>query len=114
MQRVLCALEILLWVAVCACENKMQHIQIIFQMEDEVAAELKQVVQEQQAIVQALNSISSPLEIVGSEPEVDPPVATTATPCTERLSDARVTELLQELAASRDRLGFIVLHLFSV
>ena len=48
------ALEILLWVAVCATENKMEHIQLIFQMDDENAAELKEVVQDQQSKVQLL------------------------------------------------------------
>ena len=47
-QRIQVALEILLWVAVCSCEDKKPHIEILLQMEDEFAAELKCVVQEQQ------------------------------------------------------------------
>lgn len=66
------ALEMLLWVAVCATENKMEHIQLIFQMDDDNAAELKEVVQDQQKKVKLIQEQKRDDEEVSEDEPVVP------------------------------------------
>jgi len=50
------ALEMLLWVSLCAHENQAQHISLIFQLDGYVTSELKVVIMEQQALLVELPS----------------------------------------------------------
>lgn len=100
----------LLWVAVCATENKMQHIQLIFQMDDETAAELKVVVQDQQKKVQLREQDVREEEPAGSSDEDAAPLSEAASSVTmsaaQQALEQEVTDLRMQVQAARDRCIF--------
>lgn len=98
----------LLWFAVCESDKKMNHIQLIFQMDDELAAELQAVVQEQQAQVHVQHDSSSTSPHISRSPTplspfMSPRVRLVEPNTIHSDMEARVRSLELEVTAAHER-----------